>query len=365
MTDVFDRLLGQERVVGALRRYAVAPVHAYLFHGPGDSSVRDAMVTFAAALQCPEHGCGSCEACRRVLAHTDPDVHVVERSGAAWRIEEIRDAERVARRRPLGAGFQIVIIEDVELTTTGAVPSASALLKTLEEPPDRTVFLLGAHELTPGLETIISRCLDVRLRPLSDLQLIEILVREGAPAQVASDAARAASGNLRRARVLVRDDDLSTRLAQWRSVPERLNGACAASALVAQELSLSLDAALAPLRQVQDEEMSRREDDAREMGWRSVTNRRDVDAQFKREQRRFRQEELRFGLTVLTEVYRERLLENLEAAGPRPAADPRSDYRVGASLRAIDAVTSAYRHLATNVDESLLLHDLMLTLMAY
>lgn len=365
MTDVFDRLLGQERVAGALRRYAEAPVHAYLFHGPGDSSVRDAMVAFAAALQCAEHGCGSCEACRRVLAGTDSDVHVAERAGAAWRIEEIRDAERVARRRPLGAGHQIVIIEDVELTTSGALPSAPALLKSLEEPPDRTVFLLGAQELTAGLETIISRCLDVRLRPLSDHQLIEILVREGAPARVASVAARAASGSLRRARVLVKDDELATRLAQWRSVPERLNGTCAASALVAQELSLSLDTASAPLRRVQDEEMSRRESDAREMGWRSVANRRDVEAQFKREQRRFRQDELRFGLTVLSEVYRERLLESLEAGGPNSVLEPRSDYRVGASVRAIDAVASAYRHLATNVDESLLLHDLMLTLMAY
>src|SRR5665213_228150 len=362
MTDVFERLVGQDRAVAALRQYAITPVHAYLFSGPAGASVRDSMMSFAAALQCPRNGCGSCDVCRLVLADQDPDVYFAERSGVSWRLEEIREAERVSRRRPLGSGYQIVVIEDVELTTTGASPSAPALLKSLEEPPSRTIFLLSAEELPAALDTIISRCLDVKLRALSDEDLESILVGEGAEPGAARAAAAVANGSLRRARVLVRDEDLSSRVAQWRSVPERLTGTPAASALVAQSIAASLDEAIAPLQQVQEEEMGRRASDAREMGLRAVANRKDVEAQFKREQRRFRLDELRFGFSALTGVYRDRLMENLEAS---TEGDARSAYRVGASLRAIDAVAEANRRLSTNIDESLLLHDLMFSLMEF
>lgn len=362
MSDVFDQLVGQDRAVASMRQYVESPVHAYLFSGPGGSSVRDALVAFAAALQCPRHGCGACEVCRLVMAEQDPDVYFAERSGVAWRMEEIREAERVARRRPLGAGYQIVVIEDVELTTTGASPSSPALLKSLEEPPARTIFLLSAEELSRELDTIISRCVEVKLRALSEEDLASILMSEGATSPAARSAAQAANGNLRRARVLVRDGDLAARVARWRNVPERLTGTLATSAIVAQEITTSLDEAITPLQELQDEEMARRASDAREMGMRAVANRRDVEAQFKREQRRFRLDELRFGLSALTSVYRDRLIENLDASA---GGDARSEYRVGASLRAIDAVAEANRRLSTNVDESLLLHDLMFSLMEF
>jgi DNA polymerase-3 subunit delta' len=362
VNDVFEPLVGQDRAVAAMRQYVASPVHAYLFSGPGGSSVRDSLVAFAAALQCPRHGCGECEVCRLVMTEQDPDVYFAERSGVAWRMEEIREAERVARRRPLGAGYQIVVIEDVELTTTGASPSSPALLKSLEEPPARTIFLLSAEEVPRALDTIVSRCLEVKLRAMSEEDLASILVREGAPLDTARSAAQAANANLRRARVLVRDVDLATRVAQWRGLPERLSGTLASSAIVAQEITASLDEAITPLQELQDEEMARRSSDAREMGTRAVANRRDVEAQFKREQRRFRLDELRFGFSALTSVYRDRLIENLDASA---GGDARSEYRVGASLRAIDAVAEANRRLSTNVDESLLLHDLMFSLMEF
>jgi DNA polymerase-3 subunit delta' len=362
MTDVFDRLVGQDRAAAALRQYAANPVHAYLFSGPAGSSVRDSLLSFAAALQCPTNGCGVCDVCRLVLAEQDADVYIATRSGVSWRLEEIREIERVSRRRPLGAGYQIVVIEDVELTTTGASPSASALLKTLEEPPSRTIFLLSAEELPSALDTIVSRCLEVKLRALSDVDLEAILVGEGAQADAARSAAAAANGNLRRARVLVNDAALTTRVAQWRSVPERLLGTPAASAIVAQAIATSLDEAITPLQQLQDDEMARRASDAKEMGLRAVSNRKEIEAQFKREQRRFRLDELRFGFSALTGVYRERLMENLEASAE---GDVQSEYRVGASLRAIDAVAEANRRLATNIDETLLLHDLMFSLMEF
>ncbi len=358
MSDIFDTLVGQDRAAGALRQYARHPVHAYLFSGPSEASVHDALIAFAAALQCPRHGCGICEVCRLAMDGADADVYVAERAGASWRMEEIRDIERVARRRPLGTGYQIVVMEDVDLTTTGTSPSATALLKTLEEPPGRTIFLLSADEIVDELDTIASRCVEVRLRALSDADVATILVNEGAAREVAEDAAAAANGNLRRARVLVGDSDLAERMAKWRAVPDRLTGKPSDSTRVAKELAASIDEAMGPLERLQHEEWERRSSDARELGQRTA-GKRDVEAQFRREQRRFRLDELRCGLSALTGVYRERLVENIEAN------DARSDYRVGASLRAIDALAEANLRLETNLDESLLLNDLMLSLMDF
>jgi DNA polymerase-3 subunit delta' len=249
----------------------------------------------------------------------------------------------------------------VELTTTGASPSAAALLKSLEEPPARTIYLLTAEDVPPALDTVSSRCVEVKLKGLSEEDLREILVREGADANAAEVAANAANGNLRRARVLVRDAALAERIAQWRAVPERLNGTPATSAALAAEVAHALDDAIAPLQQLQEEEMAHRVQDSREMGLRTVANRRDIEAQFKREQRRFRIDELRFGLTALTNVYRDRLAESLAAA----SGEARSEYRVGASIRAIDVVAEANRRLSSNIDETLLLNDLMLSLMEF
>lgn len=359
MTDVFDRLIGQDRAVKAMRQYARHPVHAYLFSGPVGSSLHDTVVSFAAGLQCPRHGCASCETCRLVLSGNDADVYFADRAGLSWRIDELREADRVSRRRPLGPGYQIVVLEDIELTTTGAAPSAAALLKSLEEPPTRTIFLLTAHDVPPALDTVVSRCLHVKLKGLSEGELEEILRTEGANEEMARSAALAASGNLQRARVLVRDPALAQRIAQWQSVPQRLSGTPASSSAVATEISQALDDAIAPLQQMQDEEMEHLLVDAREMGQRSVANRKDIDAQFKREQRRFRIDELRFGLSALTNVYRERLVESLDDE----EGESRAQFRVATSLRAIDTVAETSRRLSLNIDEGLLLNDLMLSLM--
>jgi len=360
MPDVFDALVGQEQAAAAMRAHVRSPVHAYLFTGPAGSSLHDALVAFAAGLQCPENGCGHCEACRLVLEGQDTDVYFAERAGVSWRVDDLREADRVSRRRPLSHGYQIVVIEDVDLTTTGTSPSAAALLKSLEEPPGRTIFLLSAEDLPEALETIASRCVHIKLRSVSESDLVAILVRDGRDEPSARLAAAAANGNLRRARILVRDPGLATRMNAWRTVPDRLTGTAAASAALAGEIAASLDHAMAPLAQLQEDELEHRVRDAKEIGQRSLANRKELEAQFKREQRRFRIDELRFGLSTLTEVYRERLYQSLESV---QEGDARSEYRVGASLVALDVLATTNERLSSNIDESLLLNDLMLSLM--
>jgi DNA polymerase III subunit delta' len=356
VNDVFSTLIGQDQAVAAMRHYVRHPVHAYLVSGPAGVGTSDAITAFVAGLQCPDHGCGTCEACRRVLSGIDPDVYVAERAGVTWRVDELREAERVSRRRPLGDGFEVVVIPDVELTTTGSSPSAAALLKSLEEPPARTVFVLSAEELPAGLETILSRCVEIRLRGLVESDLIDTLVHEGAPLEAARLAAQAAGGNLQRARVLVSDRALAERIEIWRSVPERLSGTPASALALVATIAAALDAAMAPLVALQEANIAQRHEDAREVGQRTLANRRDLEAQFKREQRRFRIDDLRFGLSALSRVYRDRLVESLD--------DPstRARQRAQASLAAIERIAEAARRLGRNVDETLLLADLFVGL---
>ena len=356
MPDVFDRLVGQTRAAELLRQYVRHPVHAYLVVGPDGSNLRDTAIAMAAALQCPEHGCGQCEACRLVLSGADTDVTIVERAGLSWRVDELRDAERLSRRRPLGDGYQIVILEDVQLTVTGTAPSAPALLKTLEEPPPRTIFLLTADETPPELDTIVSRCLEIRLNALTDDDVAAIVMADGVDEPAARAAAAAANGDVRRARILARDDALVRRAAQWRAVPDRFDGSPAGATRIVEEIVRALDEAVAPLVALQQDEATRRSAEARELGLRTGS-RRDLEAAFKREQRRFRTDELRFGVRVLTEVYRRRLHDALE-----DEVGVRSSDRVRAAMDAIGVLGEANRRLSTPLDENLLLYDLMLSL---
>lgn len=356
MSDVFSSLVGQDPAVAAMRHHVRHPVHAYLISSPAGAGLDDAITAFVVGLQCPEHGCGACERCRRVLSGNDPDVYVAERAGVSWRVDELREAERVSRRRPLGEGYQVVVIPEVELTTTGSSPSAAALLKTLEEPSPRTVFVLGAEELPQGLETILSRCVEIRLRALVDADVVAVLEREGTSPESARLAASAAGGNLARARVLVADPALATRIATWRGVPDSLAGTPASALAVVATITAALDEAMAPLLAHQEAELAARQLSAKEAGQRTLANRRDLDAQFKREQRRFRIEELRFGLAALSRAYRERLVDALDDNSAR------ARQRAASAIVAIEKIAEAARRLGRNVDETLLLADLLVGL---
>jgi DNA polymerase-3 subunit delta' len=363
VSDVFDSVVGQDRAIAALRQHARHPVHAYLFSGPTGSNVNDAVVAFAAALQCRDFGCATCESCRRVLAGVDSDVHVAERAGVAWRVDDLREIDRISRRRPLGDGYQIMIVNDVELTVSGAAPSAPALLKSLEEPPTKTIFLLTAEDVPESLDTIVSRCVAIKFQAMSTSDLEVVLRRDGATSAAAADAARSAGGNLARARVMVRDPGLSARLDTWRSVPDQLKGSASGATHLAMQIASAIDAAMQPLETMHVEELNRRTKEAKDVGLRSVGNRKEIEAQFKREERRFRSEELKFGLSVLTGVYRDRMLAALiEVRALDEAGESRAGYRVSSSMQALDVLIETNERLSTNIDESLLLTDLMLSL---
>lgn len=357
---LFDGVVGHELAVGALRSAARRPVHAYLFVGQPGSGPRAAAAGFAAALLCPGGGCGTCGTCRRVLEGTHPDVVAVERNGAAIDVDDARRLGRLALRRPLEAARQVLLVGDVHLAER-AVP---ALLKTLEEPPATTVFVLFADEVPPDLATVASRCVEVVFPPVRSETIVAWLVERGTDPARARLVAEGAGGNVERARLLAEDPGFADRLALWRSIPARLDGRGAAAAALAREVLAATDGALGPLRAEHEAEVAAAEAEAKTLGERGVPGRKELLDRHHREERRWRTEELRTGLGVLARAYLERLTDSAAA----PAADAvgnagswRPDVAKG-DAAAVAVVSDAAMALRRNAQETLLLESLFVRL---
>ena len=173
----FRQILGQERVISHLRtaREKGRLSHAYLFLGPEGVGRASTARALAAALNCltpREDGdaCGACASCRRLAAGTHPDFLVIEPTPEALqkqrpqiKIGQIREFCRVTNYPPLGDGWRVVLIKPAEAMNEEA---ANALLKTLEEPPERHLLVLTAQAEADLLPTIVSRCHKLAFAPL-------------------------------------------------------------------------------------------------------------------------------------------------------------------------------------------------------
>ena len=342
--SVFDDLVAQESAVGHLRAAVAAPVHAYLLVGPPGSGKRPAAQAFAAALLCPRRGCGECDVCRRALAGAHPDVLLVERAGAFISVEQAREVRRLAMRSPNEGTRKVLLLTDFHLVRE----ASSVLLKVLEEPPASTVFVILAEQVPPELVTIASRCVQVDFGPLSAERIAAALVAEGVAAEPAEAVAALASGRLDRARLLANDPGFADRRSVWRAVPARLDGTGAAVAVVASDLAELLGSAgVAALEARQAEERAELEERVERTGERGA-GRKVLADRHKRELRRLRHDELRFGLATLAGAYGEALVDG--------TGDARS------CMAAVAAIQASAEAMIRNPTEALLLQDLLLRL---
>ena len=344
---VLDRVVGQDAAVALLRASAPHPVHAYLFLGPPGTGRLDAAAAFAAALNCPDGGCGHCEVCEATLARRHPDYVVVERQGASISVAQANEVARLAIRSPRAAPYQVLVLVDFHLV--GA--AAPALLKTIEEPPPSTVIIVVAETVPPAFVTIASRCLQVPFERLDDAVVAEVLVREGTPADEAPSVASAAAGRLDRARVLAADPGFAERLQRWRSVPTELDGTGARVVQLAQALLAGANEPVEVVTRRQQGELEQLAAEAKLRGERGLPGRQAIEDRHKREQRRVRTDDLRAGLSVLAGGYRDRL-----GAEQMPAQ------RLATTLSAIEAIDDASSRLDRNVNEALVLEWLLLRL---
>ena len=240
--SVWDDVIGQEAAVTTLSRAVTDPdamTHAWLLTGPPGSGRSVAAKAFAAALQCPDGGCGTCRECRTALEGTHADVDIIATEGLTLKVDLARDLVQLAARRPSVGRWRVIVIEDADRFHERA---ADALLKALEEPVARTVWILCAPSLEDVIITIRSRSRHVRLRTPPVEAVAALLVRrDGIDPAMATFAARAAQSHVGLARRLARDEGARNRrrevialAAKIRSVGDAV-GAAADLDLIARD----------------------------------------------------------------------------------------------------------------------------------
>ena len=211
--SVFSSLIDQSEVVYVLQEAVKSAhnkgdstqgmTHAWLFTGPPGSGRSNAAIAFAAALVCKNGGCSNCADCMATITNSHADVELIKTEGLSIKIDEIRELISRASWAPSVATWRVVVIEDADRLTDSA---ANALLKVIEEPGLRTVWLLCAPTLTDVLPTIRSRCRHLSLRtPLTKAITKLLIERDSIDPATAEFVAKASGGHIGRARRLATD----------------------------------------------------------------------------------------------------------------------------------------------------------------
>jgi len=362
---VFDELRGQDAVVTQLRRAAAGDgmTHAWLFTGPPGSGRSNAATAFAAALNCEQpdpaqRGCGQCHACRTILGETHPDVQHVRTEKVTITIDEARELVSTAGNHPASGRWRIIIVEDADRM---AERTTNVLLKAIEEPTARTVWMLCAPSPADVLVTIRSRCRGVGLRlPAVDDVAALLVARDGVDPALAASAARMAQSHVGIARRLARDADARQRRLETVRFPLALKGITSAVLMAERLMSIATAeadssnaerdaterAALlgslgleegATVPPAQRGQLKRLEEDQKRRGKRSVTDSLDRT------------------LTDLLSFYRDVLILQVGATGSLVNEEIRADIEAFAAdgtpeqtLARIDAINLTRRRLVTS-----------------
>ncbi|MFD4713575.1 DNA polymerase III subunit delta' [Streptomyces sp. NPDC058430] len=398
---VWDDLVGQERVAAQLDAAArdadalvtatatKAPLpeaskmtHAWLFTGPPGAGRATTARAFAAALQCvsPDRalggapGCGFCDGCHTSLVGTHADVEIVRTDLLSIGVKETRELVRRAQLSPAVGRWQVIVLEDADRLTEGA---GNVLLKAVEEPAPRTVWLLCAPSLEDVLPTIRSRCRHLTLRTPAVEAVADMLVRrDGIEPAVAAEAARATQGHIERARRLATDPRARARRAAVLKLPLRVDdiGGCLKAA---QEL---IDTAAEDTKQLAEEVDTKETEELKAaLGGQSGSRMprgtagamKELEDRQKRRRTRTQRDSLDLALTDLTGFYRDVLalqlgsrvaLANTDAQDTLErlarAASPES------TLRRIEAIAECRDALDRNVAPLLAVEAMTMALRA-
>ncbi|MFE9251035.1 DNA polymerase III subunit delta' [Streptomyces sp. NPDC007088] len=398
---VWDDLVGQERVSAQLAAAAkdadtqvtavaggeLGPegsrmTHAWLFTGPPGSGRAETARAFAAALQCvspdralgADPGCGFCEGCHTTLVGTHADVEFVRTDLLSIGVKETRDLVRRAQLSPAVGRWQVIVLEDADRLTEGA---GNVLLKAVEEPAPRTVWLLCAPSLEDVLPTIRSRCRHLTLRTPPVDAVADLLVRrDGVEPALAATVAQATQGHIDRARRLATDERARARRAAVLKLPLRV-GDVGAGLRAAQEL---IDAAGDDAKQVAEETDAKETEDMRaalgaQAGGRMPRGTagvmKELQDRQKRRSTRTQRDSLDLALVDLTGFYRDVLALQFGSRAPLANADVQDaveriarDSSPEATLRRMEAIGACRTALERNVAPLLAVEAMAMALRA-
>jgi len=373
---VWADLVGQEGAAETLRRAVTgerhAMSHAWLLTGPPGSGRSNAARAFAAALQCPRGGCGTCNDCRTSLSGAHPDVTLVRTELLSIGVDEVRELVRRAAMSPTLGRRQVIVVEDADRVTERG---ADALLKSIEEPAPLTVWILCAPTPDDVVVTIRSRCRSLMLTTPSTAAVARLLQqRDGVEPELAGFVARVAQGHVGRARVLARDEAARERRQQILQIPAQLHdlGAClSAAASLVEACSAEANAATGELDATERASL----EEALGFGTRGARPRqaaaalRELEDSQKARAKRFQRDALDRALTELTGFYRDVLsvqtgsgahLVNVDLEPAIKALARRSSPE--STLRRIDALLACRTALEGNVAPLLAVESTLISL---
>ncbi len=363
--SLFEGVTGQDKAISLLRASARNPVHAYLLMGQSGNHQRKLWRGFAAALLCPDGGCGHCEWCSRCIRGNHPDLTEMESAGAALSVEEAHQLIRLAQRTPLVAKRQVLIVPDI----SDAHLAAPVLLKTLEEPPGKNIFVLTASTLPQEIVTIASRCLKIELasnqsRPIAaggngpsithtrqkanrigDMDEVEGAVVAGGSAQMVTET--------------------------WSSVPSKLSATGSTIAGLVDEMLLAIDNALKDVEERQDKELKEFDKSTSDLGAPNPAMRKHLTERHHRELRKERVTYIRNGLLALSREYENKLAQ-LNSIDTHTGTDGGSVFSAATGhaaqsamrsyIQAIETIHETSTQLVRNPNEKLLLQALLIKL---
>lgn len=239
--NLFDGVIGHDRVVRMLEREAERPAHAYLFTGPTGVGKATVARRFAAALLCPDDPDGQ----RRVDQAIHPDLHLVEPEGrTALTVDQARTTVAQASRTPVEADCKIFLFEEAGMMNDEA---ANALLKTLEEPSSTVVFILITESEDDLPATVASRCRVVRFGRAGEAEIRDALISRAFDAEQAGEAARISGGRPGLALALAERSDVARYRKVWLGVPAKVSRAAGDAFRLAEHVVGAADPLLAAI----------------------------------------------------------------------------------------------------------------------
>ena len=376
--SVFGSLIDQTEVISILKDAVEASrmfdnktqsmTNTWLFTGPPGSGRSNAAIAFAAALVCKDGGCSKCNDCMSTIIGNHADVELIKTAGLSIKIDEVRELISRASWAPSVANYRVVVMEDADRLTESA---ANALLKVIEEPGLRTIWLLCAPTLTDVLPTIRSRCRHLSLRTPSTKAIAKLLTeRDGVESSTADFVARASGGHIGRARRLATDSTARENRSNIMKLPFMIKDVSSAFKAAQFLVDAAKADALVDAEKKDEDEISKLKEAWGASGSKLVAGGAKVVKELEKEQKsrstRMVRDYLDRALLDLSTLYRDVLLVQSNSVDSLINQDLISQINQLAqatkpeqTIRKIEAILKTRRNLAQNAAPLLLIEALM------